>query len=152
MPVKGDASRRDRRETVLDDWLERRIHVERSLRQMVKAGHRWAMVPAELCPADLDRILRRLDQGVDAPLVCGVILHEDGAAWVCLAAFDRDRPSCFQTDGHAWPDADARLAALGGLLEQVDPIARIERRVAAALGEPSDHPLVAAFAGDMPVA
>lgn len=124
-PALADASRRDLR----DDLEHQARMFARSLRQMVRAGLRYAMVPVELEPVDAGWIIAHLDP----PLICGVILrgHPDrgGVDWVCLAPYDPGHTA----DGHAWPDDAERLAAAGALAEQTDPVARIERRALMAL-------------------
>lgn len=142
-PSPSADSRAERRAAtraqMFDDYVDGAVYVARSLRQMIRAGQRFAMVPRALAGPELGLIIANLD----APRVCGVVL--EGApfdvAWVCLARWSTDEPA--HGLHHAWPDADQRLAAAAALVEQVDPIARIERRVAFALEGPSAHPLLA---------
>lgn len=148
------------RAAVADDVAEHARLVERSLAQMIRAGHRYAMVPDDLADAGLlELVLGYLEVEFGAldgrfGNLCGA-LHRDApdVTWVCLVARCPARadwrPVGLVTADHGWPGPAARDRERAALLEQTDPIARLERRALMALEGPSafDH-----LACDMPTA
>lgn len=115
-----------------DDFASHALYLGRSLRQMVRAGHRYAMVPYDLAGVGL------LEQVVDGLLdddgpapICGGVYLDPGVAWVCLVAPDH------LDSEHGWPDEGVRERTAAALFDQTDPIARIERRALMALEGPS---------------
>lgn len=142
------------RDLLLEDLAAHALYLGRSLRQMVNAGHRYAMVPYDLASVGLlEAVLDELVEAPDPDPVCGALYLDPDAAWICLArrcsATSAEWPTVDPDAGHGWPALAGRAAAAGALLEQTDPIARIERRVAFAL-DPSTHPLL--DPADMPTA
>lgn len=138
--ARADASR----SAVLDEIAHRRLMFDRSLRQMVRAGHRYAMVPQDLAPPD-----GALSCLVDGRRLCGAVAADGGVYWLCLLPSDHDA-DLGDWRLHGWPFTPARRAReLAALLEQTDPVARIERRALMALEGASAFPHLA---GDMPPA
>lgn len=128
--ARADASRA----AVLDEIAHRRLMFDRSLRQMVRAGHRYAMVPQDLVPAD-----GALSCAVDERRLCGAVTSDGGVYWLCL--LEPTGPGEQRIHLHGWPPLPERTVAYQALLEQTDPVARIERRALMALEGPSafDH-------------
>lgn len=150
-------------EALADAAAERRRLLAWSLRQMVRAGLAYAMVPDELgTVADISLALAELvddDGATDGRFgnLCAAQWRPDGAGdtvtWVCLQPRCPSRPDwgdwepvglvTVRSDLHGWPSTPAaRDRERAALHEQVDPVARIERRVAFALEGASAHPLL----------
>lgn len=143
--ARADASRA----AVADELDASLVQLARSLRQMIRAGQPYAMVPPALAsPALVDLVLDELiavEGAADGRFgnLCAALDLSDGstAVWVCLRARCPARDPSLVDAAHAWPALEVRRRAATALDEQVDPIARIERRVAFAL-DPSTHPLL----------
>lgn len=97
------------------------LMVGRSLRQMVRARRPVAMVPYRLVPEG---------DVADPPPSCLAVRDDVDVevAWLCLLEPDH-------AGDHGWPADEIRVALAGALAEQVDPLARIDRRVAFVLEE-----------------
>lgn len=120
----------------------------RSFAQMVLAGLEYAMVPVTLALTDVvQAALELVDERwvEDARLgnVCGELLRDGGCVWVCLRPWCPSHDPTSEARVHAFPLEARRRLAHAALLEQTDPVARLERLTVFAF-DPSADPLAAA--------
>lgn len=131
--ARGDAFRA----AMAAEFAEAVLACSRSLRQMIVAGHPYAMIPAALAsPQVLRYALDELDERYGAAdgrfgNLCAAVLPAGDVRFVCLRSWCPGRHD--EGGLHGWPPAGPAGRAVAALAEQTDPVARIERRALMAI-------------------